>query len=142
MQTSQSYIFSSYQKFICPRCEFLLNSTVHVPIVAPCGHTFCNICIEEEFLEKMNELNEEYKDTSFVKEIDMAKMISSPYSNEENETLSTKDSITLTNYYTKTETYSNGQMSILESYNKDGTTLGKMNIFSEEGNHPSNQKTL
>ena len=52
MQSSQSYIFSSYQKFICPRCEFLLNSTVHVPIVAPCGHTFCNICIEEEFLEK------------------------------------------------------------------------------------------
>ncbi len=52
MQASQSYIFSSYQKFICPRCEFLLNSTVHVPIVAPCGHTFCNICIEEEFLEK------------------------------------------------------------------------------------------
>ena len=52
MQTSQSYIFSSYQKFICPRCEFLLNSTVHVPIVAPCGHTFCNICIEEEYLEK------------------------------------------------------------------------------------------
>ena len=52
MQTSQSYIFSTYQKFVCPRCEFLLNSTVHVPIVAPCGHTFCNICIEEEFLEK------------------------------------------------------------------------------------------
>ena len=52
MQTSQSYIFSTYQKFLCPRCEFLLNSTVHVPIVAPCGHTFCNICIEEEFLEK------------------------------------------------------------------------------------------
>ena len=52
MQTSQSYIFSTYQKFICPRCEFLLNSTVHVPIVAPCGHTFCNKCIEEEFLEK------------------------------------------------------------------------------------------
>ena len=46
---------------------------------------------KEEFLEKMNELNEEYKDTSFVKEIDMAKMISSPYSNEENETLSTKE---------------------------------------------------
>lgn len=41
-------------------------------------------------------------------------------------------SITLTNYYTKTETYSNGQMSILESYNKDGVTLGKMNIFSED----------
>ena len=52
MQISQSYIFSTYQKFICPRCEFLLNSTVHVPIVAPCGHTFCNICIEEEYLEK------------------------------------------------------------------------------------------
>lgn len=45
-----------------------------------------------------------------------------------------KSSITLTNYYTKTETYSNGQMSILESYNKDGTTLGKMNIFSEDKN--------
>lgn len=52
MQISQSYIFSTYQKFICPRCEFLLNSTVHVPIVAPCGHTFCSICIEEEYLEK------------------------------------------------------------------------------------------
>ena len=52
MQSSPSYIFSNYQKFICPRCEFLLNSTVHVPIVAPCGHTFCNICIEEEYLEK------------------------------------------------------------------------------------------
>ena len=52
MQTSPSYIFSNYQKFICPRCEFLLNSTVHVPLVAPCGHTFCNICIEEEYLEK------------------------------------------------------------------------------------------
>ena len=52
MQLSSSYIFSHYQKFICPRCEFLLNSTVHIPIVAPCGHTFCNICIEEEFLEK------------------------------------------------------------------------------------------
>jgi hypothetical protein len=52
MQSSPSYIFSNYQKFICPRCEFLLNSTVHIPIVAPCGHTFCNICIEEEYLEK------------------------------------------------------------------------------------------
>ena len=52
MQLSPSYIFSHYQKFICPRCEFLLNSTVHIPIVAPCGHTFCSICIEEEFLEK------------------------------------------------------------------------------------------
>ena len=53
MQTSPSYIFSSYQKFICPRCEFFLNSTVHVPLVAPCGHTFCSICIEEEYSEKM-----------------------------------------------------------------------------------------
>ena len=52
MQLSPSYIFSHYQKFICPRCEFLLNSTAHIPIVAPCGHTFCSICIEEEFLEK------------------------------------------------------------------------------------------
>jgi len=52
MQLSSSYIFSHYQKFICPRCEFLLNSTVHIPIVAPCGHTFCCVCIEEEFLEK------------------------------------------------------------------------------------------
>ena len=52
MQLSSSYIYSHYQKFICPRCEFLLNSTVHVPIVAPCGHTFCCVCIEEEFLEK------------------------------------------------------------------------------------------
>lgn len=38
--------------------------------------------------------------------------------------------INQTNYYTRTETFSNGQMSILESYNKDGTTLGTMNIFS------------
>ena len=38
--------------------------------------------------------------------------------------------ITQTNYYTKTETYSNGQMNILESYNKDGITFGKMSIFS------------
>ena len=52
MQISPSYIYSSYQKFICPRCEFQLNSTVHIPIVAPCGHTFCTMCIEEEFLEK------------------------------------------------------------------------------------------
>ena len=52
MQLSSSYIYSHYQKFICPRCEFLLNSTVHIPIVAPCGHTFCCICIEEDFLEK------------------------------------------------------------------------------------------
>jgi len=52
MQPSPSYIFSTYQKFICPRCEFLLNSTVHIPIVAPCGHTFCSVCIEEEYLEK------------------------------------------------------------------------------------------
>ena len=52
MQTSPSYIFSNYQKFICPRCEFLLNSTHHIPLVVPCGHTFCNICIEEEYLEK------------------------------------------------------------------------------------------
>lgn len=42
--------------------------------------------------------------------------------------------MTLTNYYTKTETYSNGQMSILESYNKDGITLGNMSIFSENKN--------
>ena len=42
--------------------------------------------------------------------------------------------INSTNYYTKTETYSNGQMSILESYNKDGCTLGKMSIFSEDKN--------
>lgn len=52
MQLSSSYIYSHYQKFICPRCEFILNSTVHVPIVAPCGHTFCCMCIEEEYLEK------------------------------------------------------------------------------------------
>ena len=52
MESSVSYIYSPFQKFLCPRCEFLLNSTVHVPIVAPCGHTFCCICIEEEFLEK------------------------------------------------------------------------------------------
>ena len=45
---------------------------------------------QDEFLEKMNELNEEYKDASFVKEIDIAKMIVSPYSDEKNETLSTK----------------------------------------------------
>ena len=42
--------------------------------------------------------------------------------------------ITLNNFYTKTETYSNGQMSILESYNKDGITLGNMSIFSENKN--------
>ena len=52
MRTSPSYIFSVYQKFICPRCEFLLNSTVHIPVVAPCGHTFCDKCIEEEYKEK------------------------------------------------------------------------------------------
>ena len=53
MQTSPSYIFSTYQKFICPRCECYLNSTHFIPIVAPCGHTFCCICIEEEYSEKM-----------------------------------------------------------------------------------------
>ena len=52
MQTSPSYIFSNYQKFICPRCECFLNSTHHIPLVVPCGHTFCNVCIEEEYLEK------------------------------------------------------------------------------------------
>lgn len=52
MQLSSSYIYSYYQKFICPRCEFLLNTTIHIPIVAPCGHTFCCVCLEEEFLEK------------------------------------------------------------------------------------------
>ena len=51
MELSSSYIYSPYQKFICPRCEFLLNSTVHIPIVVPCGHTFCCICIEEDFKE-------------------------------------------------------------------------------------------
>ena len=35
------------------------------------------------------------------------------------------------NYYTKTETFSEGQMTILESYNKDGITFGTMNIYSE-----------
>ena len=40
--------------------------------------------------------------------------------------------INQTNYYTKTGTFSNGQMSILESYNKDGITFGKFNIFSED----------
>ena len=49
MELSSSYIYSPYQKFICPRCEFLLNSTIHIPIVAPCGHTFCCICIEDDF---------------------------------------------------------------------------------------------
>ena len=52
MQTSPSYIFSTFQKCICPRCECFLNSTHHIPIVAPCGHTFCDICISEEYLEK------------------------------------------------------------------------------------------
>lgn len=51
-QTSPSYIFSLYQKFICPRCECLLNSTHFIPIVEPCGHTFCHNCIEEEYKEK------------------------------------------------------------------------------------------
>lgn len=37
-----------------------------------------------------------------------------------------------TNYYTKTESYSKGQMTILESYNKDGITLGTMNVYSKE----------
>ena len=49
MELSSSYIYSPYQKFLCPRCEFLLNSTIHIPIVAPCGHTFCCVCIEEDF---------------------------------------------------------------------------------------------
>jgi len=52
ISSSPSYIFSDYQKFICPRCEFLLNSTVHIPIVAPCGHTFCDKCVEEEYNER------------------------------------------------------------------------------------------
>lgn len=39
-----------------------------------------------------------------------------------------------TNYYTKTESYSKGQMTILESYNKDGITLGTMNVYSKENN--------
>ena len=52
MQNSPSYIYLNYQKFICPRCEFPLNSTIHIPLVIPCGHTFCNVCIEEEYLEK------------------------------------------------------------------------------------------
>ena len=52
MQTSPSYIFSNYQKFVCPRCECLLNSLYHLPLVVPCGHTFCHVCIEEEYLEK------------------------------------------------------------------------------------------
>lgn len=42
------------------------------------------------------------------------------------------DMINQNNYYTKTETYSNGQMSILESYNKDNITYGKMSVYSEE----------
>ena len=46
---------------------------------------------QEEFLEKFNELEKEYKDTSFVNAIDIAKMITSPYSDEKNETLSEKD---------------------------------------------------
>ena len=37
------------------------------------------------------------------------------------------------NYYTKTETYSEGEMSILESYNKDGITYATMNMYSEKG---------
>ena len=45
---------------------------------------------QDEFLEKMNELNEEYKGASFVNAIDIAKMIVSPYLDEENESLSEK----------------------------------------------------
>lgn len=40
-----------------------------------------------------------------------------------------------TNYYTKTETYSNGQMNIIESYNKDGISYGTMNLYSEGNNN-------
>lgn len=42
--------------------------------------------------------------------------------------------ISQTNYYTKTKLYSNGQMSIVESYNKDGITFGTMNVYSDENN--------
>ncbi|MGN1298681.1 MAG: zf-HC2 domain-containing protein [Candidatus Scatovivens sp.] len=45
--------------------------------------------------------------------------------------------INQTNYYTKTETYSNGQMNILESYNKDGITYGTMNLYSEGNDNRS-----
>ncbi len=37
------------------------------------------------------------------------------------------------NYYTKTETYSEGEMSIVESFNKDGITHATMKIYSENG---------
>ena len=47
-----STVFSNGIKFECPRCEFLLNSTGHVPIVAPCGHTFCDKCIQEDFYQR------------------------------------------------------------------------------------------
>lgn len=45
--------------------------------------------------------------------------------------------INQTNYYTKTETYSNGQMNILESYNKDGITYGTMILYSEGNDNKS-----
>ena len=47
-----STVFSNGIKFECPRCEFLLNSTAHIPIVAPCGHTFCDKCIQEDFYQR------------------------------------------------------------------------------------------
>ena len=44
------------------------------------------------------------------------------------------DTLKQSNYYTRTETYSNGQTTILESYNKDGITSGTMSFYSEGNN--------
>lgn len=41
-------------------------------------------------------------------------------------------SMILTNYYTKTVTYSNDTMSILESYNKDGIISATMKMYSKD----------
>ena len=43
---------SQIPKSQCLICTYIFNSTARIPLFLPCGHTFCDKCIEKEYKKK------------------------------------------------------------------------------------------
>ena len=44
-----SLLISQIPKSQCLICSYIFNSTARIPLFLPCGHTFCDKCIKNEF---------------------------------------------------------------------------------------------